>query len=201
MATPVTGNTGAPKRDIDIEHLLIWTFLDQQAGRWGGHWSARSVSTDGVVAMQRYDELGCFVDGAGGGASVHADAATVYETVMRHGSKTIWDCACTGRRPDWREGARFRFEPRYDDVVKRRGHLIYDRHRHVIGTWVIARDHPDEVAMARTRYAEWHADLVSLAESLHDVLNEYRPWPPGAPARPWELSPKRVLPCQIWRSS
>ena len=199
--TPVTGHKGVTKRDIDIEHLLIWTFRDQQAGRGGGWCRDDEVSSDGIAAAQRLHELGTYVDGGGSGGGLHPDASTVYEAVMRHGSRTVWDCACTGRRPDWMEGARHRFVPDYDDPVRKRGHLIYDHNRNVIGMRVIARDRPETIAAAREAYSAWHAELGDLARDLHDRLTDYRPWPPAAPSRPWDLPPRRVLPGQIWRVS
>lgn len=77
--------TTRARRHVTVWQLLVWAYRDQRAG--GTYGTAHlyddephSCSTDGVAAMLRLGEVGCFVDGGewkGLSDRMHPDARTV----------------------------------------------------------------------------------------------------------------------------
>ena len=180
----------------DIEQILIWTYHDQLAhiliGRGVGLYEAerriddiewRRISGDGVAACLRDALLGVEIDRSPyqGVVAIAQDAVVVHMVVMSllpSVRDMIIENGRMGTRPDWRPGARFRYEPKWKTVPRwteeglprPKSFVIerkyYKNSNQVRTSWcpIRAIDDPDIIDQARNRYSAWHAGLLALAE-------------------------------------
>ena len=172
--------------DISTEALLTWAYRDQQVARysviglyegeeaaaqirrdrWGGRWSE----------WDEMEHLGVLVDRSSTPSfNVHDDAEVVHAVVQAQ--KWIWQIPLThfatiGSQPDWRPGARHRYEPVEwkGNGDRRRGAVAYDAPGSTGGRapWVpvIERDRPEDVDVARTLYRDWYTGICAVQREL-----------------------------------
>lgn len=193
---------------IDIENLLQWAYQTERAGHdhpISGGVSAFSgslgYSQDSTIRCEKVSLAGGFVQGTSPGAShVANDTASDALTVAAHVSELapitralVVKHARTGTRPDWKPGARHRFEPEVIDgngmgetqdcvhlgfgLTRWKPGRIWDRNRkrsvpRARPRWVrvVEADGPAQVAAYRMDYLRWHSGLRQLRRSLAPAL-------------------------------
>lgn len=214
MAKASAAAQAAAKLRIDVEALVYWALVDQMAAEVSNAWAFREVRWLEARATPsgRFDDWatlgGLHVDGGAGPAPhhVHPDAAAVDEALGRvDGGALLRRYARLAQRPDWKPGARFRYQPkrRYDGT-KRDGEIVvesgmifepdYDgrsvfykggRNKRQPCSLIEAVDHPAIVVAARDVYLAWWGALDALRETLAGRLRDHEPVGPEAPAMPW----------------
>lgn len=203
------------KTIIDVETLLRWTYQVQRAdviigagvGLYEGEALADGVggggSMDSITRLRRAAILGVKVDGGGfGSGALHPDAEAVHGAVTRliaddrGAGLLVQEFAIAGLRPDWREGARPRWEPCHSRQ-KPNGEWtpIYQYNAKAgIGNrpWFCPLrlvDHPESIAFARRSYDTWRFGLVILAgvfQANRSRLCAYIVTGPRVAATPWK---------------
>jgi len=184
----------AIRTEKDIELLLIWAYQDQCVGSVQGlPAGARSVDDDGPVVGQ------C----SSPGGPVHEDAEALYQAVGKLPKdirQRVADCARSGLRPDWMQGAVTRAEPfrgwkrnrATGEIVTNDGRPVpfeYEYEAAYRGgkapAWcrIIWLNRPEQIDAAQLRYLEWWSGLAILAGLK---LREFKACGPAAPRAPWQ---------------
>lgn len=142
----VTGAAGARPR-VDIEWLLQWVYAKQLP-----HYGSLAGAGGGGGDLAA---LGTKVDGTGAGVwKCDADAEAIHVMVGRLPDPgLIISHGAAMSRPDWRPGARHRFEPVWRDppsidaAYRPRRHVVaYDGNRHELFCPVRQVDRPEYIS-------------------------------------------------------
>ncbi len=173
-------NPRNPRRAIDVEGLLEWTYQDQAADAVARRESALAYPAGArscLVAVERQGLLGVRVDCAGAaavtGPGAHPDAEAVHEAVCR--LKPLWiglliDYGKSGVAPDWMPGA----TPRPEPILRSNGKPVveyYDRPACRRPAYCPLRynPEPEHLAFAREIYSEWWGAMAALSAELTDL--------------------------------
>lgn len=205
------------RRTMDVEFLLEWTFRIQKADMviergigldrveaeaLGYDWQGWSAC--GCAAVERYSQLGCFVDTFGPDTGqLHPDAETVYRLVDRFPTATRYlliNHAKHGTQPSWGEGKALRVEPVWRNeprwatneherrVPARRSFVVEsDKHRNGVLCPVRFVNEPSYIMALQHSYWVWHQGLVAVRESLQSQLTRICVTGPCASAEPWRV--------------
>lgn len=180
-----TGGAGVTGEARDIEWLVRWAYIDQQVRAATG--SLPSIEQSSITEYG----TGARVCGAMHGG-LDPDAAMIQSAVEMldlERRNLLVNCAVADRRPDWKPGARHRFEP----IMKpgRRGVLrprpIYDRSGNAVGCEIREFDPPEVVEAARRQYERWWSGLDYVARTLNRYtrLSRWMVTGPAAHKAPW----------------
>ncbi|MEQ9449729.1 MAG: hypothetical protein RLN70_12630, partial [Rhodospirillaceae bacterium] len=166
-----------PRKPIDVEVLLHWTYQKQKAdlvmehgaglnrferiAQFGGSDSSPMADSCALVADGCHERVGASYD-------LHPDAEAVHTRVQKLSGDmraVVVPCAKTGLRPNWAEGLRPRLEP------LRRGDgrptvVMCSKSRRPSYCPVQVKDHPEYILARRNEYLRWWETLAWLAWSL-----------------------------------
>lgn len=193
------------KRQIDIEHLLIWAYRDQCADRVAalqdaatglGAPRARSA-TDVMMAIA---ELGTRVSSSPRhvvelGARADADALAVHDAVLDLPAHVAALVIINGRgaaRPYY-HGMDAEWPVPMRDEQGRVVHVRDPVSKRRVACRLRLPVSPDLVAHSRDAYGTWWGALEGLAAALEKELRSYNPLPPKALRAPWMVRPLLYL--------
>jgi hypothetical protein len=198
LSQETVANSRNPRKRVDIEELVRWTYQDQRADevtRRAERMVFPSEGRSNLVSLEQTALLGIRIDCAGSIANsnneINPDAETVHDTVRKLSPIQIGliiQHAKAGDRPEWFEGE----EPRPVALLYR-GRPVMEYAdpktcRKPLYCFVDYEPDIDHVAFVREMYAAWWAALADLALLINDMTS-YEIVGPNAPEKPWLKNP------------
>jgi len=180
-----------PRKAMDIEYLLHWTYQVQAADTAGAGTVFPNGYRSNLVTIRNNGLLGTVVDCAGSAsiavATIHPDAEAVHSEVLRlepYQRAMVLEYAKSGLRPDCFVGEQPRPVARrrpdgkpmmdYLDAKRRKPYLCLLRYD----------PEPDHIDMMREVWGVWHGALVHL-QGVLGGLSDHVVTGPVLPSRPW----------------
>ncbi len=183
-----------PRKIIDVEELLQWTYHTQRAHVIDLQDNQRTGPVGyktSFLAIERFARMGVKVDNVHKSSThhTHTDAETIHNTVKT--LKPLWiglliHYANMGTRPDWMPGATPKIVPALDKHGKPK--IVYhDARTKRKPAYCVVRSEPsiEEIEFVRGVYTQWWDAMDSLLKKLPELQTYTVKMNPYTLRKPW----------------